>query len=179
MTLPSRICGGYARVAEGLTADLGPIVLLLMRIWVAVAFWRAGVVKIADPEGTRTLFVAVYHVPLLAPDVAAFIGTWVELIVPWFIGLGLLARPFALFLFIYNIVAVMSYPDLWPHGFWTGLVNLSDFADHKVWGLMLLAVLSWGAGRWSLDGLGAWMWRRRRLTPPDRRNAAHDTGAQP
>lgn len=179
MTMASRICDGYSRTAAGLAADLGPIVLLLMRIWVAVAFWRAGVVKIADPESTRMLFESVYHVPLLAPDVAAFVGTWVELIVPWFIVLGLLARPFALFLFIYNLVAVVSYPDLWPHGFWTGLFNLSDFADHKVWGLMLLAVLAWGAGKWSLDGLSMQIWRGRRSTPPIRRNAAHGTGARP
>ena len=161
MSMTARVCMAYSRVANGLAAELGPIVLLLMRLWVAVAFWRAGLVKIANPDSTQMLFASVYHVPLLAPDIAAFIGTWVELIVPWFIALGLLVRPFALFLFIYNLIAVVSYPDLWPHGFWTGLFNPSDFADHKVWSLMLLAVMAWGAGRWSLDALGAWLWRGR------------------
>ena len=130
---------------------LGPTVLLLMRIWVAIAFWRAGVVKIEDPTGTQFLFNTTYQVPLLSPDLAAVVGTWVELVTPWLIGFGVMGRLTALFLFIYNGIAVISYPALWPHGLLAGLINTTDFADHKVWGLMLLAVVAWGSGRWSLD----------------------------
>lgn len=50
---------------------------------------------------------------------------------PWFIVLGLPARSFAP-LFIHNLVAVASYPDLWPHGRWAGLFKFTDFAGHKV-----------------------------------------------
>ncbi len=150
------------RTADWLGAWLGPTVLLLMRVWVALAFWHAGVVKFEDPEGTRFLFNTMYRVPLLPPDVAAVLGTWIELIVPWFVGLGLFGRPLALFLFVYNIIAFVSYHALWPHGFWTGLFNTSDFSDHKIWGLMLMTVIAWGPGRWSLDGLFGFVWRRRR-----------------
>lgn len=151
--LMQRLNDCYARGADWLAAWVGPFTLLFLRIWVALAFWHAGVVKLEDPMGTRFLFNTMYHVPLLAPDVAAVLGTWIELIVPWFIALGLLGRLSALFLFVYNIIAFASFPGLWPHGFWAGLFNTSDFADHKIWGLMLLVVIAWGPGRLSLDAL--------------------------
>lgn len=144
-------------------AGLQPVVLLLFRIWVALAFWHAGVVKFDDSMGTRFLFTVMYHVPLLSPDVAAILGTWIELVVPWFIVFGLLGRPFALFLFIYNIIAFSSFPNLWPHGFWTDLFNTSSFVDHKVWGLMLLALIAWGPGLFSLDHLLHKFWPKNRF----------------
>lgn len=162
MSMISRVNDCYARTTDWLAAWLGPVTLLCLRIWVALAFWQAGLVKIADPMGTQFLFENMYHVPLLPPDFAAGLGTWIELIVPWFVGLGLLGRPFALFLFVYNIVAFTSFPALWPHGFWHGFFNTTDFADHKVWGLMLMAVIAWGPGTLSLDALIGSAWRRRR-----------------
>jgi putative oxidoreductase len=136
----------------GALAQLAPLYLLLFRVFVAVAFWRAGVVKLADPSGTLYLFTDEYHVPLLAPAFAAVLATWVELILPWFLALGLGTRITAAVLSVYNVVAVISYPALWPRGFWSGLVG-TDFADHKAWALMLLALLAAGPGRWSLDAL--------------------------
>ena len=153
----------HARATARLSAWLGPVTLLFMRVWVALAFWQAGVVKLADPEGTRYLFESTYHVPLLPPDFAAATGTWIELIVPWFVGLGLFGRPFALFLFVYNIIAFTSFPALWPHGFWHGLLGTSEFADHKIWGLMLMAVIAWGPGALSLDGLWTRLVRKREM----------------
>ncbi len=160
MPMMQRLNTCYARSTDWLATWVGPFTLLFMRIWVALAFWHAGLVKFEDPTGTQFLFESVYHVPLLAPGVAAVLGTWIELIVPWFIGLGLLARPFALFLFVYNIIAFASFPALWPHGFWIGLFGTTAFADHKIWGLMLLAVIAWGPGRLSLDALLGSAWRR-------------------
>lgn len=150
----------YAATTKWLATWLGSATLLCMRIWVALAFWQAGLVKLASPETTRYLFETMYHVPLLSPDLAAGLGTWIELIVPWFIGFGLLTRPLALFLFIYNIIAVASYPALWPHGFWPGLLGTTAFADHKIWGLMLMAVIAWGPGKLSLDTPAGWVCRR-------------------
>lgn len=136
---------------------LGPVVLLLFRVWVALAFWRAGVVKLDDPTGTQYLFNYEYHVPILSGDTAAFLGTWIELVTPWFLISGLGGRLVAAFLFVYNLIAVISYPDLWPHGFWAGLIG-NDFSDHKVWAMMLLAVVAWGPGTLSLDRLAGWFW---------------------
>lgn len=159
MSMTGRVTSCYVDARAWLATWLGAATLLGMRLWVALAFWQAGLVKIASPETTRYLFENVYRVPLLPPDLAAVLGTWIELVVPWFIGLGLLSRPFALFLFIYNIIAFASYPALWPHGFWHDLFGTAAFADHKVWGLMLLAVIAWGPGKLSLDALGEWGYR--------------------
>ena len=57
--------------------------------------------------------------------------------------LGLGARFAALVLFVFNIVAVISYPDL-------GEVGLRD---HQTWGLLLLVTLLHGPGKLSLDHL--------------------------
>ena len=146
----------YGQLVRGLSG-LGPVVLLLFRVWVALAFWRAGVVKIEDPSGTSYLFNNEYHVPLLSGDTAAFLGTWIELITPWFLLLGLGGRLTAAFLFVYNLVAVISYPDLWPHGFWAGLIG-GDFNDHKIWAMMQLAVIAWGPGALSIDRWLARLW---------------------
>ncbi len=94
---------------------------------------------------------------LFVPALAAALATWTELVLPWLLAFGLGSRIVAVVLFVYNIVAVISYPALWPNGFWHGLIG-SDFDDHKAWGLMLLALIAWGAGRWSLDALLARWW---------------------
>ena len=145
------ICHLYRKTVCGLEW-LAPVCLLLFRIWVAVDFFRAGLVKIADMQSTISLFTNVYHVPLLAPAVAAYLGTAVELILPWFLGLGLVGRLTAVVLFFYNIVAVISYPDLWPNGLWKDFWH-GGFTDHKVWGLMLLAIVLYGPSKLSLDYL--------------------------
>jgi putative oxidoreductase len=160
----------YQQLA-GALSNLGPVVLLLFRVWVALAFWRAGVVKLDDPMGTSYLFNNEYHVPLLSGDTAAFLGTWIELIAPWFLLLGLGGRLTAAFLFVYNIMAVVSYPDLWPHGFWIGLIG-SDFNDHKIWAMMLLAVIAWGPGALSLD------WILERFRPMAHRGNGADVTAR-
>ena len=166
----TKILGGYDRLAAALGA-LDPAALLLFRLWVALAFWRAGVVKFDDPSGTSYLFNNEYHVPLLSGDAAAFLGTWIELIVPWFLGFGIFGRLTAVFLFVYNFICVISYPDLWPHGFWHGLAG-GDFVDHKIWAMMLLMVIARGPGAWSVDWLTGRLWRgdnlRRAQTSPSR-----------
>jgi|SRR5215469_5640023 len=129
-----------------------PLVDLALRLWVAWAFYKAGLVKIADMDSTIDLFTNTYHVPFLSPVVAAYLGTGIELVVPFFLAFGLLGRLTAAFLFVYNLIAVISFPDLWPDGFWTGLFG-SAFKDHKIWGLMLLVTLLYGPGKLSLDYL--------------------------
>ncbi len=159
MSIRRRLTSCYIDSARVAAQWLGPAALLLMRVWVARVFWRAGVVKFDDPYGTHVLFSTLYQVPLLAPALAAVLGTWIELITPWLLGLGLAGRATALFLFVYNIIAVVSYSGLWPHGFWPGLVG-ADFSDHKVWAIMLLALVAWGPGALSIDWLLARFWPR-------------------
>ena len=42
-----------------------------------------------------------------------------------------------------------------PADFWGG-----GFADHKAWGLVLFALVVFGPGKWSVDGLASRLMRR-------------------
>lgn len=132
----------YVRVSAILD-KASPLADLLLRLWVAEVFWRAGMVKIQSMYSTVYLFEYLYHVPLLPPVFAAYFATGIELAFPVLLALGLGTRFAAGFLFVYNIIAVVSYPALWSAG----------FTDHKVWGLMLLVTLLHGPGALSLDAL--------------------------
>lgn len=129
---------GYTNTFQSL---ITPFLLLTCRFWVAWVFFNSGLVKIASWQSTLYLFEFEYQVPLLSWEIAAYLGTATELIVPIFIVLGLFTRPMALLLFVLNIVAVLSYPLLWEKG----------FHDHQLWGLMILLVLVWGPGPYSCD----------------------------
>lgn len=151
MKLFDRVHGSYWKLV-GWLQWLRPLADLSLRLWVADAFFRAGLVKIANMDSTLALFENEYHVPLLPPDFAAYLGTGVELVVPVLLAFGLFGRLSAGFLFVYNIVAVISYPDLWPDGFWADLFG-GGFKDHKAWGIMLLVTFVYGPGKLSVDYL--------------------------
>ena len=131
----------YDYSVENIQHTIVPLLLLFCRLWVAWAFFNSGLVKIASWDSTLYLLELEYQVPILPWELAAYLGTAAELTLPIFVALGLLSRPMALALFIFNIVAVISYPVLWEQGFY----------DHQLWGLMLLLVVVWGAGPISLD----------------------------
>lgn len=97
--------------------------------------------KIASMSATIYLFQNMYHVPLIPPVPAAYLATGIELGFSVLLAFGILTRFTAGFLFIYNIIAVISYPALWSTG----------FIDHKVWGLMLLVTTLHGPGALSVD----------------------------
>ena len=50
-----------------------------------------------------------YNVPLLPSDVAAYLATYAELILPVLLVIGLFTRPAALALFILNAVAANAF----------------------------------------------------------------------
>lgn len=131
----------YDYSVENMQHAIVPLLLLFCRLWVAWAFFNSGLVKIASWDSTLYLFELEYQVPILPWELAAYLATAAELTLPIFVALGLLSRPMALALFIFNIVAVISYPVLWQQGFY----------DHQLWGVMLLLVVVWGAGPISLD----------------------------
>ena len=122
---------------------LSPVGDLILRCWVAYAFWVSGLTKIQNWDSTLYLFNDEYAVPLLPPEIAAYLGTATELGFPVLLAFGLLGRFAALSLFLFNIVAVLSYPDLGAAG----------IEQHKVWGVMLLVCLLHGPGELSLDYL--------------------------
>ena len=122
---------------------LAPVGDLIIRLWVANVFFKSGLVKLQSFDTTILLFENEYSVPLLSPTLAAYLGTGAELILPVFLALGLGGRLAAGALFIFNIIAVISYPDL----------HAAGLRDHYVWGIMLLMPLLHGPGKLSLDYL--------------------------
>lgn len=122
---------------------LAPVADLAVRLWVAPVFFKAGLVKIQSWETTLLLFENEYQVPLLSPEAAAYLGTGAELILPVLLALGLAGRFAAAALFIFNVVAVISYPALQGAG----------LEQHYVWGLLLFVTVARGPGALSLDRL--------------------------
>jgi putative oxidoreductase len=136
------IASRYAAAIRALNT-LTPLLDFVIRYWVAEAFFKSGLTKIASWDTTLALFENEYAVPLLPPEIAAYLGTATELAIPVLLVLGLFTRPAALVLFVFNIIAVISYPDLSEGG----------LRDHVYWGLLLLVTLFHGPGKLSLDHL--------------------------
>ena len=126
---------------------LTPVGDLFIRCWAAKVFLSSGYVKILSWSSTLLLFQYEYQVPLLSPEVAATISAIIELGVSSLLVLGLFGRLPAFILFVFNILAVVSYPVLWtPQGY-------AGLKDHICWGLLLLTILLHGTGKISLDYL--------------------------
>lgn len=122
---------------------LRPLLDLGIRLYVANVFWQSGLSKIASFDTTVALFTEEYKVPLLSPELAATSAIIVELVFPALLALGLGGRLAAGVLFVFNIIAVISYPDL----------NEIGIKDHLYWGILLLVPLLHGPGRLSIDHL--------------------------
>lgn len=159
MTQPSPNDGSHAgtlrrtrQYVEQWLGDWGLSLLLLgIRLYVGWQFFASGKLKLMDWGSTLALFRDEYHVPLLPPDVAAVFGTFGELAFPLLLFVGLFSRPAALGLFAVNLMAVISYPELWT------FECPAAIQSHLYWGMLLLVPLTAGGGRLSLDAL-----RRRR-----------------
>ena len=136
-----------ARQATRLADLLQPPLLLAARLYVSKVFFQSGLVKISDWGATLALFHDEYKVPLLPPDVAAVVGASGELCFPVLIALGLAGRFGAAGLFVVNVMAVLSYPQLW------GFDCPAGIQQHFFWGATLLALVAFGPGRWSVDAL--------------------------
>ena len=136
-----------ALIVTGLLDRLQSCVLLALRLYVSSVFFRSGLVKISDWSATLALFHDEYKVPLLPPDLAAWVGAFGELAFPVLIVLGLMGRLGAAGLFMVNLMAVISYPQLW------GFDCPAGIHMHFVWGGILLALTLFGPGALSLDAL--------------------------
>lgn len=111
-----------------------------LRLAVATVFWNSAMTKLDDWNAAVTLFAEEYKVPLLPPEVAAYIAVSVELSMPVLLVLGLLTRAAALVLLgMTTVIEVFVYPQAWP--------------THIQWAAMLLVLLCRGPGALSLDHL--------------------------
>jgi putative oxidoreductase len=114
------------------------LLALPLRAAVATVFWNSGTTKLASWDTTLSLFTDEYKVPLIPPEIAAYMSATVELTTPVLLMLGLCTRGAALVLLgMTTIIEVFVYPQAWP--------------THIQWAAMLLVLLCRGAGVISLD----------------------------
>lgn len=114
-----------------------------LRLYTSWMFFPAGILKIKDWGTTLFLFEEEYQVPLLSPELAAWLGTMGELLFPVLLTLGLFGRFSAAGLFVVNVVAVLSLAVVPP----------AAMGQHLLWGLALFVVMVWGPGKLSADHL--------------------------
>ncbi len=122
-------------------------IALLSRLAVAQVFWRSGQTKVSGfhiREETFVLFREEYKVPLLPPDVAAYLSTIGEHVFPVLLIVGLASRLSALGLFFMTmVIQLFVFPDGWP--------------EHILWISILALIFARGPGAISLDNV---LWTR-------------------
>lgn len=113
----------------------------IARIAIGTTFFRSGLTKIeglALKPSTFFLFANDYKLPVIPPEIAAYMGTAVELTMPLLIWSGLLTRFAALtLLFMTLVIEIFVYPNA--------------FDTHGVWAVSLLYLIKFGPGTYSLD----------------------------
>jgi len=120
---------------------LESVALLAARFYVGWAFFASGLTKLRDWDSTLFLFEEEYQVPILPYELAAYLGTAAEIILPILLITGLTSRFSALGLFFVNIVAVISLEDIAPVA----------YAEHVLWGVLLAQVVIFSGGRIAID----------------------------
>lgn len=126
------------------------LVQLVLRIALAVPFWRSGILKwdgfLKLNDTAVTLFSdefmlhlpgGPYHFP--APTVMAFLSGSGEITFPILLVLGLGTRFAGLGLLFMTLIVELTVPDGWP--------------IHMTWAAMALGIMAYGPGRISLDHL--------------------------
>jgi putative oxidoreductase len=139
---------------------LNTLTQLLLRIGLAVPFWRSGMLKwdgfLRLKDVTVDLFTSEFklHLPggpyaFPAPECMAYLSGSIEVVLPVLLVVGLLTRPAALVLLLMTCVVELTVPDGWP--------------IHITWAAMAFALAVYGPGDLSLDRFGArlragWRW---------------------
>lgn len=117
-----------------------PIAEIFLRIGPALVFWRSGRQKLSSWDTTVFLFQEEYSVPVLPPELAAYIATGVEHAAPVMLVLGLGTRLGAgAMLGMTLVIQAFVYPNSYP--------------DHLLWAGPLLYLAMRGPGVLSIDHL--------------------------
>lgn len=142
----------YARLVKVLESMI-PVFDLSVRLYLANIFWKGGMVKISSWMSTVMLFTMVYDVPVLPPEIAAYLATVVELGGSFLLAIGLAGRWAALSLFGLNIVASISY----------GQLSEAALQEAFYWGILFLYFVLHGPGLLSADALLRHLFQRRQV----------------
>jgi len=146
-TTPSKPLGAENRVVAVIGTIVGLferipywLIALTARIALAQVFWSSAQAHLASWDTTLYMFGETYQVPLLPPELAAYLAVTMELVTPPLMVLGLATRFASLVLFSMTLVIeIFVFPEAWP--------------THIQWAAMLLVLMGRGAGSLSLDAL--------------------------
>lgn len=134
------------------------LIALAARVSVADVFWRSGRTKVDGfmiREETFYLFREEYKVPLLPPEIAAYLSTIGEHVFPVLLVTGLASRLSALGLFgMTLVIQLFVVPGGWP--------------EHILWFSLLGLIIARGPGAISLDHL---IWSSRFTMSPAARQS--------
>jgi putative oxidoreductase len=119
---------------------------LMLRLYLLKIFFQSGLTKFQSWQSTLDLFAYEYSVPLLPPEIAAYMATAGELVLPVLLLIGLMTRPAAIGLFILNAVAAYAYSQ-------ADYYNMIGMMDHVLWGAMTLVYAFYGPSPLSIDHL--------------------------
>lgn len=139
----------HYRVASALDQVPPSVTQLLLRWGLAGVFWTSARTKVEGAitvsDSTKFLFAEEYRLPLLNPDLAAYLATYAEHAFALSLFVGLATRLSALGIIIMTLVIqFLVYPDAFV-------------GVHLGWLAMGLAILVKGPGGLSLDHL---LWAR-------------------
>ena len=109
---------------------------LALRVWIAIIFWKSGVIKVGNWDVTLLLFEDEHPVPGLSPEIAAYLGTFNEIALPILLVIGLCGRIAAIGLLIST--AIIQFTYIHSH-------------EHFIWAMVLLAIIMRGSGLYSMD----------------------------
>ena len=135
----------YQRLTSFGERALSPSLLLLVqRLGIAAIFFQSGRTKVEGiftiPDTTVELFRSEYALPVLPPELAAYLAAGAEHLFPVLLVLGLFTRLSALALIgMTLVIQTFVYPDAWP--------------THLSWAGLLLPLIALGGGKLSLDRL--------------------------
>lgn len=137
---PIGLAGIARRAIGGLESVPLALPELVLRVGIGLTFWRSGQAKIHSWGTTLQLFADEYRVPVLPPELAAYLAATVELGTPILLLLGLATRlSAAAMLGMTLVIQLFVYPSSYP--------------DHLLWAGPLLYLILRGPGALSLDHL--------------------------
>ena len=138
MTRLAPVFEAWEGVVEACAQTLGPVLDLVIRLWLAQIFFVSGAVKTATWASTVMLYTTEHPVPGLEPATAAVFGTGIELICAPLLAVGFCTRLAVLPLFATTLFLQLTYLEL---------------TDHSLWMVLLGLLAIRGAGALSLDHL--------------------------
>ncbi|MBC3883813.1 DoxX family protein [Undibacterium griseum] len=148
IALIQRLITLFGHIPDSLIAAVG-------RFSIAAVFWKSGQTKIQGlaidlisgeftlgwphlSDSATELFRSEYHLPWIAPELAAPMAAMAEHVFPVLLLLGLATRFSALALFgMTMVIEIFVYPDAYP--------------VHGTWAAILLYLMAKGPGKISVD----------------------------